>query len=411
MTLRNSLVWRRCARPIETGSVALASVAALGFSMALGLSTLSACSDSNQEREPEDVNAPPVLDDRDNSGAIFDGEMMGSGTSSGFDATQACVGQQAGTELAPAIVELLVDTSLSMDEQAPGSRRSKWLETRDVVLEGINLMPSTTSVGVVFYPDVEVGADPCFDGEADIEIDSLGGMGSTQRSQILEAFRDEEPRGSTPTHDAYRYALSQVSASTNPGQRFLVLITDGTPTYALGCRGSGQQQDPADPTPLIPEAASALARGIKTFVIGSPGSEGARRSLSQMAEAGGTASQGCSHDGPIFCHFDMTERPDFTTSLRDALASISGLALSCAYDIPPPPNGSTLDPSKVNVLFTPQGGEREVIGQSPNGSCTDGWQYSGNQSQILLCGDTCDRVKASAGQVSLEFGCTTRVIF
>ena len=107
--------------------------------------------------------------------------------------------------------------------------------------------------------------------------------------------------------------------------------------YALNCQGSGTQQDPADPTPLIPEAASALARGMKTFVIGSPGSEDARRSLSQMAEAGGTATEGCSHTGsPFYCHFDMTEEADFAVALRDALASISGLALSCAYDIPSP---------------------------------------------------------------------------
>jgi len=81
------------------------------------------------------------------------------------------------------------------------------------------------------------------------------------------------------------------------------------------------------------------------------------------------------------------------------------------YDIPSPPNGGMLDASKVNVLFTPRGGEREVVGQSPNGSCSDGWQYSPNREQVLLCGPTCDRVRASNGQLSLEFGCTTQVIF
>jgi hypothetical protein len=309
-------------------------------------------------------------------------------------------------------VELLVDTSLSMDERAPGSNRSKWIETRRVMLDAIDLMPRTTSVGVVFYPDVEVGADPCFDSEADVAVAALGSSTSQQRSRIRDAFERENPRGSTPTHDAYRYALDELAAAPGVGQRFLVLITDGVPTYALGCEGSGQQQDPADPTPLIPEAASALGRGIKTFVIGSPGSEGARRSLSQMAEAGGTASDGCSSDGrPHYCHFDMTQEDDFAQALRDALASISGIALSCAYDIPEPPSGGTLDLTKVNVVFKPPGADRELIPQSPAGTCADGWQYSADQSQVLLCGDTCDRVSSSTGQLSLEFGCTTRVIF
>jgi hypothetical protein len=378
------------------------------------LSAASACSSDDSKEEAVEPGGNPVLSG-DGNGAIFDrddGETPNA--AGGFDSDDACVGQEAGTELAPTIVELLVDTSLSMNEDAPGSNRSKWVETRRVTVEAIDLMPSTTSIGLVFYPDVEVGAPICFDSEADIGISPLGSASSAQRRQIRLAFERESPRGSTPTHDAYRYALDQLSAASGVGQRFLVLITDGTPTYALGCEGSGNQQDPSDPAPLIPEAASALGRGMKTFVIGSPGSEGARRSLSQMAQAGGTASAGCSNDGqPHYCHFDMTQEEDFAAALRDALASISGIALGCAYDIPEPPGSSTLDLSKVNVLFTPPGAAREIIPQSPAGSCSDGWQYSDDRSQVLLCGQTCDRVSASTGVLSLEFGCTTqtRTIF
>jgi hypothetical protein len=376
-----------------------------------GLAAASACSSDDSGGGAVGPDGAPILDGN-GSGAIFEGDAPGSARGAGFDSSQACVGQEAGTELAPALLELLVDTSLSMDQAAPGSNRSKWVETRRVLLEGIDLMPSTTSLGVVFYPDVEANAPTCFDGQADVPVELLGEGGSQQRNQLRRAFQAENPRGSTPTHDAYRYALGELGAVANLGQRFLVLITDGTPTYALGCQGSGTPQDPADPAPLVPEAASALGRGIKTFVIGSPGSEDARPSLSQMAEAGGTATPGCSHGGqPRYCHFDMTEETDFAVGLRDALASISGLALSCSYDIPPPPNGGVLDPSKVNVIFTPPGGEQELIGQSAPGTCADGWQYSANQSQVLLCGQTCDRVKASNGRLALEFGCSTRVIF
>jgi hypothetical protein len=368
----------------------------------------SACSSEDPKDEEPEPGGTPMLDGESN-GAIFEGSGGSESTSGGFDSNTACVGREAGTELAPSIVELLVDTSLSMDERAPGSNRSKWVETRRVMLEAIDLMPGTTSLGVVFYPDVEVGAPMCFDRQADVAVNLLGGSTSNQRQTIREAFERENPRGSTPTHDAYRYALDQLAAVDAVGQRFLVLITDGTPTYALNCEGSGNQSDPSDPAPLIPEAASALGRGMKTFVIGSPGSEGARRSLSQMAQAGGTASDACSNDGPRYCHFDMTEEEDFSVALRDALASIAGIALSCAYDIPEPPNGETLDLTKVNVLFRPPGGERELIPQSPTGACSDGWQYSDDLSQVLLCGPTCDRVSSSTGQLSLEFGCSTSV--
>jgi len=373
----------------------------------------SACSsDEDPEEDRLEPGEAPVLSG--GSGTVFDdGDDGTPNAGDGFDSSEACVGREAGTELSPTIVELLVDTSLSMDERAPGSSRSKWVETRRVMLDAIELMPATTSIGVTFYPDVEVGADACFDEEADVPVGALGSESSDQRQEIREAFEREDPRGSTPTHDAYRYALGELAAVNGIGERFLVLITDGTPTYALGCEGSGTPQDPADPAPLIPEAASALGRGIKTFVIGSPGSEGARESLSQMAQAGGTAAEGCSHDGqPRYCHFDMTEEEDFAAALSDAFSAIAGIALSCTYDIPDAPNGGVLDLSKVNVLFRPPGAaERETIPQSAPGTCSDGWQYSDDQSQILLCGQTCDRVSSSTGELSLEFGCTTRSIF
>jgi hypothetical protein len=395
-------------RGLRAGSSRFLHVHALLALLVTSIVT-GACSSDDEKEDDPDPGGAPMLDGEGN-GAIFEGNDGVDPTSGGFDSNSACVGREAGTELAPSIVELLVDTSLSMDERAPGSNRSKWVETRRVMLEAIDLMPGTTSLGVVFYPDVEVGAPICFDSDADVDVSALGGASSNQRQTIRSAFERENPRGSTPTHDAYRYALDQLAAVDAVGQRFLVLITDGTPTYALNCEGSGNQSDPADPAPLIPEAASALGRGMKTFVIGSPGSEGARRSLSQMAQAGGTGNDGCSNDGqPRYCHFDMTEEEDFSVALRDALASIAGIALSCAYDIPEPPNGETLDLTKVNVLFRPPGGERELIAQNPPGACSDGWQYSDDQRQVLLCGPTCDRVSSSTGQLSLEFGCTTSV--
>lgn len=375
----------------------------------------SACS-SDEREGPAQPEGPPVVDNE--GGDIFGGGMGGPGGngagaqgSGGFDPNDTCVGQEAGTEIAPATLELLVDTSLSMETEAPGSNQSKWVITRRALLEAVAQMPASSSVGVTFYPDVGVGEMPCFDRDVDVEIEPLGGNNSQQRRSIQQAFQSQSPDGSTPTHDAYRFSLERLEESEVRGQRFLALITDGTPTYSLGCQGSGQQTDPSDPTPLIPEAASALARGIKTFVIGSPGSEDARDSLSRMAEAGGTSAGSCSHDGPNYCHFDMTQEADFAAALSEALQQIAGIALSCRYDVPAPPSGGTLDPAKVNVVFTPQGGAQEFLPRNDSSDCDEGWRYANDRQQIELCRDTCERIEAASGAMSLQFGCEPRVIF
>ncbi|MEZ4223600.1 MAG: hypothetical protein R3B13_21810 [Polyangiaceae bacterium] len=88
--------------------------------------------------------------------------------------------------------------------------------------------------------------------------------------------------------------------------------------------------------------------------------------------------------------------------------------LSCEYVPPPPPGGKTLDPAKVNVNFTPSAGNQEAIFQDNNKPCdqgADGWQWDASKTKILLCGNTCDKVKADEnGQIDIEFGCATKVV-
>lgn len=367
--------------------------------LGVGLS-VSACSSKDDEQE-QDIPGQPL------DGVIF-GEDADDDMRPGFNG-EVCAGQSAGAELAPAVLQLLVDTSGSMDQDAPGGG-SKWTVTRSAMLNAIEGMPSGTTLGLVFYPNLPNNQDgPCFDERTAVGLDALAEASSQQRLRIRNAFQRQNPQGGTPTHDAYAYALGQLGNANVAGSRFVVLITDGTPTYSRGCVGTGRIEDPVDPSPLIPQAASALGAGTRTFVIGSPGSEGARASLSRMAEAGGTARPGCSHDGPNYCHFDMTRETDLAAGLATALEAITGVALGCRYEVPQIRDGVALDPGKVNVLFTPPGGTQELIPRSDTGSCSEGWQYSQNNTQIELCSSTCERIRSSNGGLTLEFGCATQV--
>jgi hypothetical protein len=392
-----ALAGRQASAPRGCSALAwpLASLLLLGATL-----SASACSSKEDDQE-EDIPGQSL------DGVIF-GEDAADDMRPGFNG-EVCAGQSAGAELAPAVLQLLVDTSGSMDQDAPGGG-SKWTVTRSAMLEAIEGMPSGTTLGLVFYPNLPNDEDgPCFDQRTAVGLDALADASSQQRLRISNAFQRQNPQGGTPTHDAYQYALGQLGQTNVAGSRFLVLITDGTPTYSLGCVGTGRIEDPVDPGPLIPQAAGALAGGTRTFVIGSPGSEGARASLSRMAEAGGTARPGCSHGGPNYCHFDMTRETDLAAGLATALEAITGVALGCRYEVPQIRDGVALDPGKVNVLFTPPGGTQELLPRSDEASCSEGWQYSQNNTQIELCSSTCERIRSSNGGLTLEFGCATEV--
>jgi hypothetical protein len=310
------------------------------------------------------------------------------------------------------VLMFLVDLSLSMNDPAPGSMMSKWIETRDALDGAFTSMRDGTNVGMTFYPDVGSNAmGRCFDEQLDVPIAALD---ATQRGLLGGALDMEQPAGSTPTHDAYVYALDQLRAATQRGQKYVVLITDGIPTYGLNCSGTGMpnQMPPVPTEPLVAESAAAMAEGIRTFVIGSPGSDGARASLSQMASQGGTARANCSDAGPEYCHLDMTTEPNFSTALNAALDEvIAGIPLTCNFNIPPPPAGQTLDRGKVNVTYTDGTGTATTVGRDASLDaleCKNGWQYSPDYTQVTLCGDLCEAVKADPrATVTIVLGCTT----
>jgi hypothetical protein len=70
-----------------------------------------------------------------------------------------------------------------------------------------------------------------------------------------------------------------------------------------------------------------------------------------------------------------------------------------------------LDPDLVNVLYTPEGADTETIArEASTDECNEGWQYSADGKNIVLCGAACERVRAEPnGTVEVLFGCETVV--
>jgi len=390
-------------------------------------------------------------------GGSSNGAGSGGGTATGAGGTTIPIGT-AGSSTAgdggvekcanvtstamplPPVLGFLIDTSGSMSSapgampgtMPPAGTPSKWVSTRDALIQAFNDMALGTGTGLLFYPNTQGMGGPTFGrgGAGGIGAGGNGGGGGTtgagnstcinrqvavplapldmtQRNAIVMALRNKMPNGNTPTHDAYLFALQTVKASTLPGSKYVVLVTDGAPTFSLGCVGNGMGE--VDASPIVQEAANALKNdGIKTFVIGSPGSETARGSLSQMATQGGTPLANCSDSGPNYCHFDMTTTTDLSASLNEAFKSITGQVVSsCNYAVPTVSGSSMIDLKQISVNFTSGSGDKRRIAQDPSTTeCNTGWQLSADKKQITLCPDMCDTVKNDMGsKVDVVFGC------
>jgi hypothetical protein len=269
-------------------------------------------------------------------------------------------------------------------------------------------------VGLTVFPKPDPVEQCLVSSSPDISIKKLT---NNHKSSIDEFLSAVDPQGETPIAGAsltsYQYLADRLVDGELEGNTFVVLFTDGAETCDV--------DDMGQPTSVFDDflgkkVGDATLFNIRTFVIGAPGSEGDRASLSEIAFQGLTASDGdCSHGNENAkkgdCHFDMTDSEDFVGDLADALGKITNdKALSCVYDVP---TDGAVDLGKVNVTFVPEKGEAVDILRDDSKDCDDGaegWQYIDDFSKITLCGDICDQVRDEDGAIRIVLGCPTQVV-
>lgn len=352
-------------------------------------------------------------------------------------ADNACNAWAVEPESAPAKLQLVVDISSSMNNTAPGTNMSKWEATRDALVEaicGVNGpgLGANTSVGLMFYPNMindnvsrtPTTQDVCLNTGGITPMGVLGTNDPGTHRTLLRSRLTEAVLGrGTPTADAYDYALRNIvlspAALLVPGDAYILLITDGIPTLQFGCYNpsgslSNLAQGGTEVVNLIREAWSQY--NVKTFAIGSPGSETERWWLSQAAWEGQTAQPGCNatnRNGP-YCHMDMTEAPDFSAALAAGLQQVASAVSGCKFTIPETSvDGSQqVDINLTNPIVVYGDGHAELVGRdNANGaSCQEGFYLTGAW-EMELCKNTCDRFMADPqARLQLIFGCSTTEI-
>ena len=326
----------------------------------------------------------------------------------------------------PASVLFVVDRSGSMACNAPPvqtvescnldpkrvdpNQPSRWEITTNALDETFgSLMGSAASVGLsMFSTDGFCGVDST----PSVGLDAVS---ARQFSALSEAMHSADPAGATPIVGAvisgYRHLHQELHAA---GNRFVVLITDGEES----CGTAGDEQNLADLTAartrlLQVEVQKARMANIRTFVVGTPGSEGARAFLSELAFQGGTArATSCVHGATDAstgdCHFDLTTSQDFAGVLGNTLGRIGSEARGCEFQAPGGGAGESL-----NVQVRTGAGAPSCLPVAANGCGTgEGFSYSRRDDgaidygRVVLCGSSCERVKSDpTAVVDIILGC------
>lgn len=262
------------------------------------------------------------------------------------------------------------------------------------------------SYGATLFPTADVACDA---GEEILALtpgDTVsfavaGEIGPVLR-ELMFSIRRRTPRGGTPVAEALRGVLERLSSSE--GESFVFLVTDGGPNCnlttpcgpeacipnlerlrlsdelvcdaTLNCCdgrvfGPDSCLDAAGSRAAIEALASA---GIRTFVIGIPGSEAFADVLDQMADAGGVARAG----SPSYYR---------VTDAEELMQTVGALgrqvALSCTIELTEAPP----DPELVNLFF-----DGQLIAADP----VDGWTFT-DERTVRVLGAACELMQT--GQV------------
>ncbi|MEZ4315193.1 MAG: hypothetical protein R3F14_44830 [Polyangiaceae bacterium] len=391
---------------------------------AVGFGGLGACSAAGNSPASNDGGGGNGGNGTGNDVNVGGNEVVGSGGQTGGTITESC-GASTFANQVPGSILVVLDKSGSMSDS------SKWPATVDAIKAMMGLAGGDLGMGLLPFPEgkfddsgialcafdpsspqcAALYADGGCQDVASVPVVPVGPLSETQ-GPISGWLNSNSPGGNTPTLWALKRAYGYMAGADVPGERFVLLITDGEPTTytpAMSIPGFMFPESNVECKQLADIEAEALAAAngtpkIKTFVIGSPGSEGADDFLSQLAINGETPKSPNCSAGAGDCHYQIG-KANFQQELEAALGEITGKLSECVFEIP---DGEDADPDYVNVELDVNGMKTQLAKDAAH---ADGWDYTDDShTKVELFGPACEAFKAEKGaQVSIILGCKTVV--
>jgi hypothetical protein len=325
---------------------------------------------------------------------------------------------------------LVIDRSGSMSDKPAGFATDKWTALKTALQAALDPVKGGISFGVELFPNNLTTPVPvscttqCWDmpaGEAAIVVPV--GPGTTTLPNIVAKLAPP-PGGGTPTRAALQSAYDYFTSGTGKalaGDKYVLLATDGGPngnttpcmqatctvnmdlnqfggSYPNYCDAKLVADGPKsclDDTPTETLLATMAARGIKTFVVGIPGTEPYVSTLDALAVAGGTPASATSPK-----YFAVTAAGG-VDGLKQVFETITHqLIKTCRLQLQSNPPDSML----LNVT---------VDGKTILYGAADGWTLDSATSPatVVLKGATCSNVEMNgASSIQILYGCPTEVV-
>lgn len=392
----------------------------LGLAFVLGL---MACSSAGGAGDDEPGTGTPGAGGSGSSaggegGASGEGSEGGSagtginiGGSQGSGGQKECQSKETPGKRIPASILIVLDRSGSMSDNG------KWSAATGAINQMLKSADPELSMGFLRFPEGTPSGCPfdlacdtnheCTDIK-DIPNVPVGPLKDTG-AQIQNIIATTSPNGGTPTLWALRKAYKYMSELEVNSERFVLLVTDGVPTFVTPPFGGLPELAKDCGTKAELGVATSDARKgsppVRTFVIGAPGSEDGLEILSGLALNGGTCKPGGSHSS-YTCHYQIGAA-NFEQELAATLTQIAGSVSNCTYAVPAP-DGQEVDPDLVNVVVTTSEGEKTIFKDE---SQADGWNYTDDsKTKVQIFGPQCEAInKGTEATVKIALGCKTQV--